>query len=69
MQTRCKFKCVSVKQDQAGFSYAFEPVTSGSKENEAFFKYTPSGGMSFGTTEERKFEPGKEYYIDISEVQ
>ena len=66
MTARCKVTCTAVTQDVAGYNYQFNFVTSGSDENEKFFKYTPCGKFEFGCTEERKFEPGKEYYVDIS---
>lgn len=66
MKTRCKVTCESVTQHTGGYEYVFNFVTSGSKENEDFFKWTPHGKFEFGVTEERKFEPGKEYYVDIT---
>ena len=39
-------------------------VTSGSKENESFFRYTPSGFLDLGVVPEsisEQFEIGKEY--------
>jgi len=64
--TRCKFKCEEVKQNVGGYEYSFLPVSSGSEENDSFFHYTPFGSLQFGVTEERKFEVGKEYYLDIT---
>ena len=69
MSTRCKFTCTQVKQDAGGYHYDFAPVTSGSEENDKFFHYTPYGSLEFGVTEERKFEPGKEYYLDITPAE
>lgn len=69
---RCKFKCTQKIEKESGFQVAFEPVTSGSAENEQFFKWTPFGGMEFGTINEeaaKQFVPGKEYYIDISPAE
>lgn len=71
---RCKFKCVSVEKaaswnkGMGGFLYTakFEPVTSGSAENDSFFAHTPCGGMTIGQYEEDAFIPGNEYFIDIS---
>lgn len=66
---RCKFKCTSKIQHEAGYEIHMAPVTGGSTENEKFFKWTPSGGLNFGTINEdaaKQFEPGKEYYIDIT---
>jgi hypothetical protein len=62
---RAKFICVSVENGTVNMY----PVTSGSKENERFYKYTPAGSLSLSTVNEEalaQFEQGKEYYIDIS---
>lgn len=72
---RCKFKCVS-KKEVIGWSgdpskvyeFEFKAVTSGSPENEQFFKYTPTGSLTTGVVKEDAFEVGKEYYLDISEA-
>lgn len=66
---RCKFKCIKKTECEYGFELEFTPVTTGSKENESFFKYTPYGNLKFGTINEeaaKQFEVGKEYYIDIT---
>lgn len=44
-----KFKLISRVENQAGFTLTFEPVTSGSEENDRFFKYTPWGKLEIGT--------------------
>jgi hypothetical protein len=47
----------------------FQPVSSGSKENEKFFAYTPCGSVSIGTVNPeawKHFELGKEYYLDFT---
>lgn len=74
--TRCKFKCHEVSKivdfyNSEKFLYTakFSPVTSGSEENKKFFAATPSGSLSIGTYSEDLFMPGKEYYLDISDVQ
>lgn len=78
MTTRCKFYCSSVKKianweiqrnpEVPEFSYIaeFHAVTSGSAENDSFFKYTPAGRLEVGLYKEDRFVPGKEYYLDIS---
>ena len=73
---RCKFKCVSVtkhtswNRDKTGFLYdaEFQPVTSGSEENKAFYEATPAGSLKLATYtyKEDHFQPGVEYYIDIA---
>ena len=67
---RCKFKCTQKTETGPGeYQIFFEAVTSGSKENEVFFKYTPGGSFKLFTvnaTVASQFEVDKEYYIDIS---
>lgn len=69
--TRCKFKCERVELHTGGAKSAiFIPVSSGSKENESFWKYTPSGSLSLTWLNPNvDFMPDKEYYLDISEAQ
>lgn len=65
---RTKFVCESVTHRANGSTLTLMPVTHGSKENEKFFKYTPSGILEIGTINSeaiKQFVPGKEYYIDI----
>jgi hypothetical protein len=70
---RCKFVCTEHREFKYGaeilHGYKFSPVTSGSKENEQFFKWTPSGSLEFGTVQAQAFEIGKEYYLDLSEPE
>ena len=73
MDVRCKFKCVkkSIMEGNVG-SVEMAPVTSGSEENQKFFKWTPWGKLEFGSINEeamKQFEPGKEYFIDISPAE
>lgn len=74
---RCKFRCNSVSkrldygyqkptEPKFLFNYEFSAVTDGSEENKRFFAYTPSGSLNVGALREDLFEPGKEYYIDIT---
>lgn len=70
MLTRCKVRCQSVSQDYNGmYTYELIPVTGGSKENEEYFKWTPNGQFKFGVTADRKFEPGKYYYVDFTPAE
>lgn len=82
---RAKFKVVAVDEQEINkyegsevvgkepiYSIQMTPVTSGSKENDEFFKYTPGGTLNLSTinaTAAKMFEYGKEYYIDISPAE
>lgn len=70
---RAKFKCEEVKAqpDSLGTTITLTPVTSGSEENEKFFKYTPWGKIEMGTINveaSQYFEVGTEYYIDFTKA-
>lgn len=69
---RCKFKCYSVERTESGASnITLRAVTSGSEENKKFFKWTPSAELKLATVNPEaaaQFEPGKEYFIDITAV-
>lgn len=67
---RAKFECVE-KNNESG-TVKLEVVTGGSKENDNFFKCTPSGQLTMGTINEeafKQFVEGKEYYIDFTPVE
>ncbi len=69
MTTRSKFECVSKKVTTWSNEYEFLAVTSGSPENDAFFKTTPSGKITINVKNEGvNFEVGKKYYVDFSEA-
>jgi hypothetical protein len=70
--TRCKFKVESKTEFVSGVSILLRPVTCGSIENEKFYQYTPGGELRLEVVNKEtatKFEPGKEYYIDISPAE
>jgi hypothetical protein len=70
--TRCKFYCESVSNYVSGSSIVLRPVITGSFENDNFYKYTPGGELKLEVVSvevAKQFEPGKEYYIDISPVE
>lgn len=72
MKVRCKFRCESLTVSKSGTQVELVAVTSGSPENQSFFKYTPYGTMKFGTINDEaaaQFVPGNEYYIDITKVE
>lgn len=47
MKVRCKFVCQNVNEETGTLS--MHAVYSGSKENEEFFRYTPSASLSLAT--------------------
>jgi hypothetical protein len=72
---RCKYVCREIvtregTRDPEGKLYEvrFSPVTSGSPENEEFYKWTPAGELKIGTIKRMPFEVGKSYYLDITEA-
>lgn len=69
---RAKFTLTKREEDQSGFTLYFQPVTSGSVENDAFFKWTPWGELKMGTVNAGAamgFEVGKAYYLDFSPAE
>jgi hypothetical protein len=73
IMVRAKFKCNGVTlQEGGGSSVSLSPVTSGSAENEAFYKLTPGGNIALSTINDetaQQFVEGKEYYVDFSVVE
>jgi hypothetical protein len=73
MTVRCKFKCITaspkIEGDGATHSATFDPVYTGSDENKEFFRYTPGGHLRLDVVTQQHFEPGKEYYIDITPAE
>ena len=72
VKARGKFKVESKTETACGTSIEMRPVTSGSEENKAFYKYTPSGSLSLQVLNDNvvgKFVVGKEYYIDITAAE
>ena len=73
---KCKVVC-SLKQpssfkEQEGYYLSFNPIYQGSEENKEFFKYSPSGTVTFGGTNisaAEQFEVGKEYYHDFTPTE
>jgi len=75
---RAKFICNSVEPQEAsegeskGSSVTMSPVTSGSVENESFYKATPGGSVQLSIINEgaaEYFKVGQEYYIDFTLVE
>ena len=75
-KVRCKFRCHLKEVSQAGTPHEtalikMSPVSSGSPENQEFFKYTPGGDITFYTVNKAaadQIEQGQEYYVDITKA-
>lgn len=69
---RAKMSCTSVdKTGEDTFAVRLSPVTTGSEENEKFYKYTPGGVVVLEVVSPEVaeyFEKGKEYYLDFKKV-
>lgn len=64
---RCKV--VLSFKDQTNKQLHFNVVYSDGEENKNFFKYTPSGQMTFNVHNETVFnsmQQGEKYYVDFS---
>ena len=60
------------RANKDGYTLIFEPVTSGSAENDSFYKWTPWGKLEMGTVNAeaaKQFEPGKTYYLDFTPAE
>ncbi len=71
MTVRAKFRCTAKNQTETGYTLTFEPVTSGSPENDSFYKWTPWGKLEMGTINDeaaKGFVPGQSYYLDFIPV-
>lgn len=70
MTVRAKFKVLSITESEGGLKTArLSPVTSGSPENEAFYKWTPGGGIELSTLNPaaaEHFVPGRQFYVDFT---
>lgn len=72
MKVRAKFHVVEKSKNTWCEGIKLEPVTSGSPENDEFYKTTPSGVLHIQTKNEEAasmFEVGKQYYIDITPAE
>jgi hypothetical protein len=55
-----------------GKTITLNPVTSGSVENEQFYKMTPGGAIQLSTVNEdaaAQFEPGRTFYVDFTPAE
>lgn len=72
MSVRAKFKVEEITRTTSGHAVRLVPVSSGSKENEEFFKWTPWGEIKIGTINAdaaSQFEPGKQFYVDFTPAE
>lgn len=71
MSVRAKFKVSEITETDQGKAIKLSPVTSGSKENEEFFKWRPYGSITIGTINPAVAEQltiGKVFYVDFTEA-
>lgn len=70
MKVQAKFTVMSVKKYTGdNVEVELHPVTGGSKENESFWKYTPSGNITLliqNTEASKQFKPGMDFYVDFT---
>ena len=68
---RAKFRCDKITDWGTQKQAELIAVTTGSNENQDFNQYTPAGVMTITIDKEgamNYFTPGKEYYLDFTEV-
>jgi hypothetical protein len=68
--TRAKFKVLHIATSPDGSkSVSMAPVTSGSSENEQFYRYTPAGSIQLSLMSPaaaNAFTEGAEVYVDFT---
>jgi hypothetical protein len=76
MSVRAKFLVTEKKENhstpESVFTITMNPVTSGSPENDQFYKYTPGGQLVLSVLNPdaaAALEVGKQYYIDITPAE
>lgn len=68
-KVRAKMRCSMVQHTEVGHTVRVEPVTSGSEENDQFYRYTPSGHVELSVVSQETadlFRVGEEYYVDFT---
>lgn len=72
MSVRAKFRVTKVEHSEGDAHVAhLSPVTTGSDENKAFYKWTPGGSITLSTINAEaaaQFVPGKEMYVDFTQA-
>ncbi len=69
---RAKMKVIEVNRNIDGGEVKLSPVTSGSKENDEFYKYTPGGRlvlMIINKSTTDLFNPGDEFFVDLTKCE
>lgn len=62
----------ATREEDKGNTITLYAVTSGSKENEEFYKWTPSGNIILSTINPNaaeQFEVGREFYVDFTKIE
>lgn len=65
---KCKFKCVSIQEFEAGYIYSFNPVLRDLEGlNKQYWEATPSGSLSLTIIKDKGklFDVGCDYHLDI----
>lgn len=72
-QVRAKFVCESVTNYEGSKTAKLRAVYGSAEENADFTKYTPNGSIEVNITNDAPadevFSPGKNYYVDFTEVK
>lgn len=72
-KVRCKFVCESVTNFEGSKTAKLRAVYGTAEENADFTKYTPNGNIEVSITNDAPadgvFVPGKNYYVDFTEVE
>lgn len=70
---RCKFKVQTITLVEGGEQLVAVPVSSGSNENDEFFKYSPAGSLELETVNQHllteRLQAGQEFYLDLIPIQ
>lgn len=72
MSVRAKFVCQEITTTKDGATIKMFPVIRGSAENASFYEQTPAGSVVLATINRdaaAQFEPGAEYYLDITRAE
>ena len=72
-KVRAKFVCESVTNFTGSKTAKLRAVYGTEQENADFTKYTPNGSIEISITDDAPaanvFAPGKDYYVDFTEIE